>query len=208
MKNISIALNGVLIVAVAVLYFLHFNQKPAQNIAALVVQEDTTNTPVALPEVNPLLKVAYVNLDSLTQKYEFYQKSIKNLEGQLKNKQNQFKAREAKFYEDIQKYQQMAPSLTEGHRKTKEEALMNEEQELLKLREKLQGDLANQEIKFQKDFLKNLDDYLQDLSKEKKYSYIFTYSKGGPATIVYASDSLEITKEVVDGLNKEYRKKK
>lgn len=211
MKNISLALNGVLVVAVAVLYYLHFSSPATPKQASVQAENNVTVdtvAPVALPDVKPALTVAYVNLDSLTEKYEFYQKSIKSLEYQLKSKQNALKDREKKFMEDVQKYQQMAASMTDNHRKTKEESLMKEEEDIMKLREKLQGDLANQEIKFQKDFLKNLDDYFKNLGREKNYSYIFTYSKGGPASIVFAKDSLEITREVVEGLNKQYKNKK
>lgn len=85
---------------------------------------------------------------------------------------------------------------------------MEDEQKLYALRDKLREDFAGKDEDFNKEFLKKIDAYLKGLSKEKKYSYIFTYVKGGPATIVYANDSLNITKEVVQGLNREYRKKK
>ncbi|WMJ71853.1 OmpH family outer membrane protein [Cytophagaceae bacterium ABcell3] len=228
MKNLSLALNGVLALAVAVLYYLHFSSSPKPSAQQTAVKEEAPAIAVAdtlsadredqaeggdeeqptkkpaMPAI-PGLNVAYINLDELTKKYEFYQKSIKSLEAQLKSKEKEYKDREKKFYEDVQKYQQMAASLTDNHKQSKEADLMQEEQELMKLREKLQGDLANQEMQFQQDFLKNLDDYLGNLGRSKKYSYIFTYTKGGPASLVYATDSLDITTEVVNGLNAKYR---
>ena len=56
MKNISLILNGVLLVAVAILYYLHFSSSP--------------DSPAASSGAAADLKVAYINSDSVLEHYE------------------------------------------------------------------------------------------------------------------------------------------
>jgi outer membrane protein len=207
-KNLSLALNVVLIIAVGVLYYLHFSScsvKPAE------VQEDTSSTGISemLPEIRTFNgAIAYINYDSLTEKYEFFKQGVRDLESAYKRKEQEFNNKQQVYQEEVERYQQLAPSLTMDARETRERQLMAKQEELIRLGEKLRDDLKNKEDAFNKEFLKSIDDFLSELNKEKKYSYIFTYSKGGPAHIVFANDSLEITNEVIAGLNKAYKNKK
>ena len=102
----------------------------------------------------------------------------------------------------------MAQSFTPEVREKRERDLMQEEQGLVELRDRLRDDLAEKEGNFNKTFLKKIDEYLTVLSKEKNYSYVFTYVKGNPATIVYAKDTLNISDQVIYALNEQYKKKK
>ena len=209
MKNLSLALNVVLIIAVGVLYYLHFSS--ASSVAAKNTAEDslTAAAPVPLPEIRTSNgAIGYINYDSLTEKYEFFKKGVKDLENSYKRKEQEFNNKQLAYQEEVERYQQLAPSLTQDARETRERQLLAKQEELIKLGEKLRDDLKYKEDAFNKEFLTSIDNYLNELNKEKKYSYIFTYSKGGPAHIVFANDSLEITSEVIAGLNKAYKAKK
>jgi outer membrane protein len=46
-----------------------------------------------------------------------------------------------------------------------------------------------------------------DDAKEKGYKMVLTYSKSNPS-ILFADESLDVTKEVLVGLNAEYKKNK
>jgi len=109
--------------------------------------------------------------------------------------------------ENFARYQQLAQSLTPEVREKREKDLMEEEKRLLELRDRLGKELTDKEANFNKEFLTKIDTYLKTLSKEKNYSYVFTYVKGGPATIVYAKDSLNISSQVINSLNEQYKKK-
>lgn len=208
MKHISLILNGVLLIAVGILYYLHFSDSGQ---VASVEKKDSmvVVTPVELPEIRTAGgAVAYINYDSLTEKYEFFKQGLKSLEGTYKRKEGEFAKKQDEYRQEVERYQQLAPSMTDEARGAREQQLMEKQQSLVALGEKLRDDLKGQEDNFNKEFLKSIDDYLKELSREKNYSYVFTYSKGGPASIVYANDSLEITREVISGLNKAYKAKK
>lgn len=208
MKHLSLILNFVLLIAVAVLYYLHFSSTGGQ---AAIATNDTTevSAPVELPEIRTAGgAIAYINYDSLTEKYDFFKQGLNSLESTFKRKEDEFAKKQNDYREAVERYQQLAPTMTPEAAATREQQLLAQQQSLVELGEKLSDDLKIQQENFNKQFLKSIDDYLKELSKQKNYSYVFTYSKGGPASIVFANDSLEITREVITGLNKAYKNKK
>jgi hypothetical protein len=65
MKNILPAITAILAVLVGVLFYLHFkNHSEIDKIADKVINKDSV--------VNRPLKIAYVDLDSIQEKYEYY----------------------------------------------------------------------------------------------------------------------------------------
>jgi outer membrane protein len=50
-----------------------------------------------------------------------------------------------------------------------------------------------------------LNEYLKKYNKEKNYSFVLGFQKGGG--ILFANDSLNVTNDVVKGLNEEYNNK-
>ncbi len=220
----SLILNVVLGIAVAVLYYLHFSTKPQAKYTevesetskkietnpeedTLAIMEDTIPAGPIMEINNIAGKIAYIDLEEFYGKYEFYKQGVKNIERSIENKQNQLMGKQKALEEEFMKYQQTAPTLSENYRKTKEQQLMEQEQELYKLRDELQQQQETEFTNFNTSLLKKVDDYLKDLSKKKQYDYVFTYTKGGPSIMVYAKDSLDITQEVLEGLNKAYKKK-
>ena len=49
-----------------------------------------------------------------------------------------------------------------------------------------------------------LDSFLTEYNKDKRFVYILSYTKGG--FILYKDEALDITKEVVDGMNEKLKK--
>ena len=52
-----------------------------------------------------------------------------------------------------------------------------------------------------------VSEYLKQYAKAKGYKIVLTYSKSNPS-VLYADESLDITKAVVEGLNVEHKKDK
>ena len=209
-QRISLILNGVLTVAVIGLYILHFKgQKSNQEVS----KTDTTQTEVAinLDSLPTILSdkgvIAFIDFEQLTSKYKFYKDGVANLENDFKKKEAELMKKQQTLEENFARYQQLAQSLTPEVREKREKDLMEEEKRLLELRDRLGKELTDKEANFNKEFLTKIDTYLKTLSKEKNYSYVFTYVKGGPATIVYAKDSLNISSQVINSLNEQYKKK-
>jgi len=207
---ISLILNGVLAIAVIVLYVLHFNGQKS----SVATADGTDTIQEAILELDSLPDlgsdngaIAFIDFEELTKKYQFYKDGIANLERDFQKKEGEFVKKQQTYEENVAQYQQMAASFTPAVRESRERDLMAEEQKLVELRDRLRSDLADKQEKFNKDFLNKIDGYLKVLSKEKNYSYVFTYVKGNPATIVYAKDTLNISSQVIHALNEQYKKK-
>jgi len=208
---ISLILNGVLAIAVIVLYILHFNgQKSAvaSTDATDTIQEATLELD-SLPDLGSNNgAIAFIDFEQLQKRYQFYKDGIASLERDIQKKEAELMKKQQAYEENVATYQQLAPTFTPQVREKRERDLMEEEQNLVELRDRLRSDFADKQENFNKNFLNKIDGYLKVLSKEKNYSYVFTYVKGNPATIVYAKDTLNISDQVIHALNEQYKKKK
>jgi outer membrane protein len=67
------------------------------------------------------------------------------------------------------------------------------------LREQMAGQLMDQESQLNKQIYDSIYSFLQKYTQGKNVQYIMGYSPGG--SVLYANDSLDITTQVVNGLN-------
>ena len=196
MKNISIIFNIVLTIAVGVLYFLHFNLK-----------SDCYSTPtVGLATSKATNGIVYVNSDSLLNNYELYKQSKKTLEDKNKRLEAELSSKMQQLQNEAAAYQQRAGGMTNEQRQATEEGLMMKQQQLAQRRDELGQQLMSEEQKMTEQLYTTIAEYIKKYNAKGSFQYVLGFSKGGG--ILYANDSLDITKQVIDGLNKEFKEKK
>lgn len=202
MKNVSLVLNAVLLVAVAVLYYLHFSSRtsaaPASSVSKPIADGAAAKNPVAE-------KIAYVNSDSLLTNYEFYKNTIQQLEERRKKLETEIGGRARSLENEAVSFQQKGRNMTLEQAQLTEQNLYRKQQELVQYRDRLSQQLAQEEQERTEELYNNIANYLKDYTKDKPYKLVLGYTKGGG--ILFADNSLEITQEVLAGLNKEYREK-
>jgi outer membrane protein len=115
MKNISLLLNVVLFIAVAVLYYLHFTPKGSQ-----IESNAATNASD--------LKIAFINADSVLKYYDFFSVNKEKLETKGKKLDQDFRNRAQSLQNDINAYQRNLGSMTIGQAKAVEEDLGKKQQ--------------------------------------------------------------------------------
>ncbi|MBU6340008.1 MAG: OmpH family outer membrane protein [Bacteroidetes bacterium] len=191
MKNISLILNGVLLVAVAILFYLQF-QKPS------------TATPLITPPVSMQgggIKIAYVNADTLKAKYEWMKNQEAALNQRLANAENSMQGKQEALQNDFLKLQQKAESGNFPRAELEKEAEQLEARrtKLADEAARLERQLADDQKKAINDLYGNLEQKLKELQSQIGYDYILSYSRGGQ--ILLANDSLDITKQVLELLN-------
>ena len=191
MKNASLVLNIVLLAAVGYLYFLHFSQKPPA---------ETNNHVVSLSNLN----IAYVNSDSVLHQYNYYKHKKAELESKQNNMKSELDAEKSKLQHEIEEYQKNAGSMSDMERGRKEEDLSMKQQKLMQKKDELLNMLDEEQNKSNEELYVRLSSFMKGFNKNKNYSFILGYQKGGG--IWYASDSLNITGDVLNGLNLEYDK--
>lgn len=208
MKNLSLILNGILIIAVAVLFYQVQQLKPAEPTTASG-ETNSEAKPAIVASATNLgdAKIAYVNTDSINEHYAYIADYTKQLKGRKATLEAQMESMTMKFQSDYQAYQQSA------------QAGIAPQSELLKAEENLkrqQQDLANKELQMQNlgveleeknmELNKNVKEFLQRYNNGR-FDYILSYSDMVP-TILLTNPKLDITPDVVKGLNEEYKAKK
>ncbi|WP_291402827.1 OmpH family outer membrane protein [Daejeonella sp.] len=153
------------------------------------------------------LDVVYVNSDSLLTNYEYFKAVQKTFEEKSKKAQADLQAKGAAFQREVAAYQQNAGSLSADQRASTEERLARKQQELATYNQNAGNALANEEATENEKLYNKVADFLKVHAKEKGYKIVLTYSKSNPA-VLYADESLDVTQEVLKGLNAEYNKNK
>lgn len=197
MKKLPLIINVILIVAVAILYVLHFTSSQDSE------QAETNNSSIV-----PVEGIVYINIDSVLKNYKMYDDIAAELQTNLKTKDAELQSKQRKFEKAVSDYQNKAAKglITRSEAAAMEQNLQAEQQNLLQLQQKMQYDLAEEEQVSQRKMLNSIMEYLKSVENEKSYQFVLGTSFGG--NILYANDGLNITKEVVSGLNKQYLENK
>ena len=159
--------------------------------------KSTENKEVSAP-------IVYVNSDSLLSKYEYFKVIKAKFEGKSKKAQDDLKSKGAAFQREVAAYQQGANTMSADQRASTEQRLARKQQELQGYQQNAGTALQNEEGIENEKLYNKVAEYLKNHAKEKGYKMVLTYSKSNSA-ILFADESLDITKEVIIGLNKEYK---
>lgn len=151
--------------------------------------------------------IVYVNSDSLLNNYDYYKAVRDKFQEKSKKAQADLTAKGTAFQREVAAYQQGAASLSAEQRANTEERLARKQQELATYNQNAGNALANEEAAENEKLYNKVSDYLKVYAKSKGYKFVLTYSKSNPA-VLFADESLDVTKAVVDGLNTEYKKEK
>src|SRR5690606_5405007 len=152
-------------------------------------------------------KIVYVNADTLSAQYEYFKDAKAKLEGKAKKAQENLQSKGQAFQRELAEAEQKAATMSASERQATEERLARKQQELAQLNQNASSSLAQDEQSEMTAVYNSITEYLTKHAKENGYQYVLTYSKTNPA-VIYADEKLDITKEVVAALNKEYTSKK
>lgn len=208
--NKNTLIEAILAIAVVVLFVLHFSApKAASKVAG--VAADSTRT-----------AIAYVNLDSIITGYTFAIEANEQLMSKqedarvkLANKatalQNEYRA----WQNDAAQFQQKVDANAFISRERaeseyarimkKQEALQTRQQELAKLEDDLTQEilLQNQDLNLQ--LRDSVNNFLREFNEAAGYQIIFGNTEVAQVVLI-ADEALDITEEVIAGLNARYKK--
>jgi outer membrane protein len=195
MKQPSFIIGIVSLVAVAVLYFLHFfgNNRPVNEKVQQNVEYSSESQP---------LRIAYVKADSVILNYNLSQDLHDEFTKMQEAYNNEFGSKRKSFEQEAAAFQeklQRGGFLTEQRAIQERDRLVGREQEIMKLDQELSGKLAEMQSANNQRILDSLLAYLEDYNLQKKYDYIFN-----GADILIGKESDNITKEVLQALNARY----
>ena len=196
--------NALLLALVAVLFFMYFSLKSSINKdsggqATANTQSSNTNS-----NSKGSLTIAYINDDTITANYLIMKELSKQLQSRQAVLQGEYETKAKKLQDEYNAYQQKAQSgnLSQLDAQKAQEDMQNKKAEVDNLQHKMEDLVAEAKDKNQK-ILDKVLNYVTMYNKGKHYDYVLTYSSShGP--IIYANNSMDITRDILAGLNKEY----
>lgn len=151
-------------------------------------------------------KIVYVNSDTLSEKYQYFVDIRTKLEAKVKKAQSDLQSKGQAFQREVAEYEKNAQTMSASDRQATEERLARKQQELGRLDQNASQSIAQDEATEFNNVYTAITDYLKKHAEEHGFTYVLTYSKTNPA-VLYADEKLDITRQILDGLNAEYKKK-
>ena len=196
MKNVNYIINGVLAVAVVILFVMQFSdKKETRNVRPVASGENLTGT----------LPVAYVNVDSLLENYNYAKDLNEIILKKSENSRASVNQKATSLRSEMQEFQRKIENnafLTRERAEQEQQRLLQKQQELQELDARLSQELMNEQQKLNEQLRDTVVAQLKVFNKDKGYQIIYSNTLGD--NILLANDIYDITAEVLDYLNKNY----
>jgi len=200
MKRLPLILNIVLAVAVVALYVLYFTGigSPKKKSAFEGLPAGSANGG----------SIFYVQIDSVLSNFDMATDLSGELQSKFQASETEFQAKQKAYQDDVNDYQYKAQRglITRSEAQAAEQELYAKQQNLAKLQQDLSQDLQEKQTVMNSQVINAIMEYLKQNSAQLNYKYVLGTSFGG--NILYANDSLDITKNIITGLNANYQETK
>jgi len=187
-------INIILGAGIAVMLFLHL-KNTGTSAGASSIKSDTAKA----------LKLAYVDLDSIQEKYVFYKEKMQEFEKKKESADRDLNNAFQKIEAEKNAFAQRGNSITQAEYENFQRAYQGKMQNLDQQKQMLENNIAAEGAKTMEDLKKRINDFLVEYNKKEAYSYIFSYS-AALNILFYKDPAQDITDEVVAGLNAAYNK--
>jgi outer membrane protein len=153
-------------------------------------------------------RIVYVNTDTLLNNYDLYKDVVKEFQNRQFALENDLQKKSESFQNEVALFQRriQAGGMTQQQAETTQQQLAKKEQDILMYRDNAAANLAQDQAERTDEILTKIQEYLERNNSDDKFDMVIGYSKGGG--VLYAKNNLEITQEVLKGLNDEYAKSK
>lgn len=198
MKKLSVALFAVLFLAVAGMYILYFsgNAKPKSNVSS---GNQATSSAQG---------IAFVNIDTVIFKFDMFTDRREDLLAKQKKAEAELTSKGSQYERGARDYQDKVNKglVTRATAAQMEQSLMQQQQELVTLRDNLQSNLMEEEQVMNRQILEYITTFLEEHKSEYNYQYILGKSFG--SVVLYGDNGQDITGRVLDALNAKYKTEK
>ncbi len=197
MKHFSLILNVVLLLLVGYLYIDRFSPSKKTTIAKTQNCKDSST--------NHGNKLAYIDLDSLQSSYEYYKILKADFEKKQVASNNEVADLQRRYQTRAMQLQQKGATMTPQQQDAAMKEINQMQQGLQAKKQALDNELYNSNSKMKEDILTKIQAFLKEYNKDGRYDYVFSYE---PGFMFYKDSSLNITPDVINGLNDLYAKGK
>ena len=188
--------NIVLLVGLIGIYIIHF--------AGIGVKSHHNADAVAPIGVEGGLKVAYVNSDTLLAKYQYARDLEQELIEFKDAQQHSYTQQMEQFQKDYQDYLQNGANMTLTQQQTKEAELKQRAESLSTLEQELMGKIAERQLAENTKLLNAIFAFIREYNADNYQYDIILRKTFNDSPTMYLNPQMDITDEIVEGLNKEY----
>jgi outer membrane protein len=208
-KNLTAILFALLFLCVGVLAYFVFSNR---NTTTTAQNGKTTEAKIDFDKVDlsklPEGKIAYVDLDSITLRYDYINDQSKALKGRYDALSSQYEKMAMDFQAEYQKFQESAQAgiAPQSQLEQKQVELQQKNNEIIQK----ENQIKNLEMEMEKvriETTKQVYDFIRKYNE--KFNYDFILAKNSLFnTLAYSNPKYDITPAIIAGLNEEYRLKK
>jgi outer membrane protein len=186
MKNFSVALNAVLVLAVAFLYYKTFS-------GVKVSKGSDAGT--------ALSGIYYINIDTLNEKLDFLTVRQEELEKKEIDADVSLKQKGAELEREIMAYQSQAQQglLTPKQMQSVEQRLAKRQQSLMMERDSITSSLLKESQEINKILSEKLKKQIGIFSEANNCQLVLGYTEG--SNVLFADESMNITKQILEKMN-------
>ncbi|GAB2663547.1 hypothetical protein GCM10027036_16750 [Flavihumibacter cheonanensis] len=148
-------------------------------------------------------KIAYFDIDSLQNKYEYFKDALAQLKAKEENMNKELSGLERSYQKKINEWQQQGASMSQSQAEAVQREYGQMQQNYQQRRLTLEQQLENLKMDYKKNIKTKIEDYLREFNKDKGYAYIISYE---PELMFYRDTVYNITEQIIQGLNAEYKK--
>ncbi len=197
MKKLNTILLIGLILAVSVLYILHFTQ---DNKPTTKTETASLSNPVAVTDA----VIAYINLDTLLIQMEMYKDFQSSLAKKQKELESNFGTKYKTFEKNVTDLQTKVNKglLTRAEAEQMNQQLANDQMQLENLNTTYTQQLQEEGIVSNRKVIDYIMEYLKEYTTDKNIKFIFSYTFGG--NLLYMDGTFDITNDILTGVNQKY----
>jgi outer membrane protein len=197
MKNISLALNVILLLAVGVLFYLHFS---GSNNKSDSKKRNTTSVVKNTVAPGSGTTIAYVDLDTLNEKIFYIKNTRKSLESEQLAIETEWENAYRNMENEKNKFLSRGKAITQEEAEQFQGSLMQKQQMVDGMKQSKTQKLNEKSYKFLEGIQEKLKNFLAEYNEDAKYTYIFS-TGNGLDYMLYKDSSFNITNDVVLGMN-------
>lgn len=177
LKNVVIFTFLILLsVAVGTLFYFHFNKSS---------------------------KIAFVDAAKLVDGYQGMKDASDVFEKRAVELRNHLDTLQMELETLTREYQQTSSSLTQKDRQLKEQAINVKQGQYVSYEQAVTKELQQQDQKLTQNVLSQVNEYVKIFGEKNGYTIIMAATQSG--NIIYGQPQVDITQEILEGLNKNYR---
>ncbi|MBP5548606.1 MAG: OmpH family outer membrane protein [Bacteroidales bacterium] len=194
-------LNGILLVGLILIYIFHFTGIGAKGKS---LTNADAKPPIATTDGG--LKIAYINTDTLMAKYQYALDLQKEIEKYRTAKENSYKQQMAQFQKDYETYVKGGgENMTLSQQQAKEKELQERANRLQGLEAEYTQQIAEKTLTESEKMTKAVYNFIREYNAANQQFDLILSRSFSSSPILYGNEGMDITDEIVKGLNEEYK---